>query len=114
MLFTTTIMKQDLLANNGVIDSVQQILQPGYLRESNILNLLPSAVYVCDASGVVVNYNRKAVELWGRTPKKGAKDELYCGSFKLYYPDGSHLPHNETPVAASLADGLPREDMDVM
>lgn len=114
MVFTTTIMKQDLLANNGVIDSVQQILQSDYLRESNILNLLPAAVYVCDASGVVVNYNRKAVDLWGRTPKKGAKDELYCGSFKLYYTDGNYLPYSETSVAACLADGLPREDMEVI
>ncbi|HLL42854.1 MAG TPA: hypothetical protein VK369_06920, partial [Segetibacter sp.] len=107
-------MKQDFLANNDVIDSVQQILQSEYLRDSNILNLLPSAVYVCDASGVVVNYNRKAVELWGRTPKKGAKDEFYCGSLKLYYPDGNYLPHHETPVAACLADVLPREDMEVI
>ena len=107
-------MKNNHFIDQDVISSVQEILQSDYLRESNVLNLLPSAVYVCDHSGIIVSYNRKAVELWGRTPTKGDKDEKYCGSFKLYYPDGTYLPHGETPVVACLADGLPRKDFEVI
>jgi PAS domain-containing protein len=38
---------------------------------SDLLEILPAAVYVCDADGVLVAYNRRATELWGRTPKIG-------------------------------------------
>jgi PAS domain S-box-containing protein len=107
-------MKQSPSIDQGIDTSIRQILKEEYFGESYILNLLPYAVYVCDVSGKIIHYNRKAVELWGRTPKKGHKDELYCGSLKLYYPDGTYLPHNETPVAGCLTDGLPRENMEVV
>jgi PAS domain S-box-containing protein len=107
-------MKQNHVIDEVMVSTVQEILQSEYLRESNVLNLLPSAVYVCDRSGIIVSYNRKAVELWGRTPKKGDKDERYCGSFKLYCPDGTYLPHDKTPVVGCLADGLPRKDFEVI
>lgn len=107
-------MKQSPATNQELATPIRQILKEEYFGESYILNLLPHAVYVCDASGKIINYNRKAVELWGRTPAKGHTDELYCGSFKLYHPDGTYLPHNETPVAACLADGLSRKDVEVV
>src|SRR5580698_2717945 len=49
----------------------------------DLLETLPAAVYVCDAEGVVVAYNRRAAELWGRTPEPGDTDEKYCGAHKL-------------------------------
>ena len=42
------------------------------------------AVYYCDASGVIENFNRRAAELWGRAPARGDTDERFCGSFKLF------------------------------
>jgi PAS domain S-box-containing protein len=107
-------MKKSSAIEQEMIAPIRQILKEAYFGESYILNLLPHAVYVCDVSGKIVHYNRKAVELWGRTPQKGHTDDLYCGSFKLYYPNGIHLPHDETPVAACLADGLPRENFEVV
>lgn len=106
-------MKQQTF-NHDDIFPIEAILDKEYFRESNILNILPAAVYTCDVSGQIISYNQKAVELWGRTPKKGDKDERYCGAFKLYYPDGTHLPHHETPVAACLIDGLPRRNLEVI
>lgn len=106
-------MKQSAIDQDSIAPA-REILQSEYFRESNILNLLPSAVYVCDAAGVIVSYNQKAVELWGRTPQKGDKDERFCGSYKLYYSNGEYLPHDQTPVVACLKDGLPRENMEVM
>jgi PAS domain S-box-containing protein len=107
-------MKQSSVVDQDIIAPILQILKEEYFGESSILNLLPHAVYVCEVSGKIIHYNRKAIELWGRTPQKGHTDELYCGSYKLHYPDGTYLPHNETPVAACLADGLPRENMEVI
>ena len=56
----------------------------------------------CNLEGVVVAFNRRATELWGRTPKAGDTDEKFCGSHRLYRPDGTHMPHAETPMDAVL------------
>lgn len=72
---------------------------------------LPTAVYVCEApSGVIKMYNRRASELWGREPKLGDTDERFCGSFRLFRPDGSFLPHAETPMADVLRHGGQRDE----
>jgi PAS domain-containing protein len=68
------------------------------LRESEqryrtLFDLGPVAVYACDASGVIQNFNRRAAELWGREPALGDTDERFCGSFKMFRPDGSFMPH---------------------
>ena len=34
----------------------------------NLIEVLPAAVYVCNLEGVIVAFNRRAIELWGRTP----------------------------------------------
>ena len=71
----------------------------------DLIEVLPGAVYVCDADGVVVAYNRRAGELWGRRPKPGDTEQKYCGSHKLFRPDGTHLPHSETPMEWVLRTG---------
>lgn len=80
----------------------------------DLLETLPAAVYVCDAEGVVVAFNRRATELWGRTPSPGDTDEKYCGSHKLFHPDGVPLPHHETPMAAVLRTATPARDQEVV
>ncbi len=82
------------------------------LRESEelyrtLFALSPVAIYTCDASGVILGYNARAAELWGRKPVPGDSDEGFCGSFKLYRPDGSFMPHEQTPVADVLSGKIP-------
>jgi PAS domain-containing protein len=61
-------------ANNGagvnvdLRDEEQAFVLPAQLFEQ-----LPFAVYVCDAEGLVRRYNRRAAELWGRSPKPLAR-----------------------------------------
>jgi len=64
-----------------------------------LFDLGPVAVYSCDASGVIQEFNNRATELWGRTPAQGDTDERFCGSFKLFRPDGSFMPHDQCPMA---------------
>ncbi|MRG47916.1 PAS domain S-box protein [Chitinophaga sp. SYP-B3965] len=78
---------------------------------TQFLELLPVGVCVCDANGRVKKYNTQATRLWGKIPQSG---ELFCGAYRYYYPDGKLLPHAETPMAACLADGLPRKDWDLI
>ena len=82
------------------------------LRESQgrfrtLFELAPIAVYSCDVSGVIREYNNRAAELWGRKPAPGDTDEQFCGSFKLYRPDGSFMPHEQCPMGDVLSGKVP-------
>jgi len=71
----------------------------------NLIEVLPAAVYVCNLEGVIVAFNRRATELWGRTPQLGDTDEKFCGSHRLFRSDGTYMPHPETPMEAVLRTG---------
>ncbi|HZD41595.1 MAG TPA: PAS domain S-box protein [Terriglobales bacterium] len=79
------------------------------------MELLPAAVYTCDApSGVITYYNRRAAELWGREPAIGDTDERFCGSFRLFRTNGKPLPHAETPMAQVLNGAAPVRSQEVV
>ena len=69
-----------------------------------VLNALPVAIYTCDAKGYIRMYNPAAAELWGREPEPGK--DLWCGSWKLFHPDGRPLPVDECPMAVLLKNGF--------
>jgi len=64
----------------------------------------PAAVYSIDTSGVIQDFNRCAADLWGRSPEVGDTDERFCGSHKMFRPDGTFMPHDECPMA-QVVDG---------
>ena len=66
----------------------------------------PLAMYTVDAAGTVQEFNRVAVELWGREPVRGDPVEKFCGAYRIYRPDGSGMPHEQTPVAAVLKGAI--------
>jgi PAS domain S-box-containing protein len=80
----------------------------------NLIEILPAAVYVCDSSAVIVAFNKRAGELWGRTPRLGDQDEKFCGAHKLFQPDGTRLPHNEAPMERVLRTGQAARDQEVV
>lgn len=79
----------------------------------SVLEILPVAVYVCDADGVVVQYNQRAAELWGRVPEPGDTAQRFCGSHKLIF-NGREIRHDETPMADVLRSGVPVRDAEVV
>jgi PAS domain S-box-containing protein len=83
-------------------------------RYRTLFDLGPIAVYSCDASGVIQDFNRTAVELWGRTPRPGDTDARFCGSLKLHRPDGTFMPHDVCPMAEVLSGKIAEaRDMEV-
>ena len=93
-------------------ESVHTPDMPG-LRE--ICELLPVALYICDApSGRITFYNAQAARLWGRAPCINETDEHFCGSFRLWRPDGSPLAHDQTPMAQAILDGLSARNEEVI
>jgi PAS domain S-box-containing protein len=101
----------DLLARQAadIIErtQAQQALRASEERYRDLFDLSPVAVYSCNASGVIEKFNAHAAQLWGREPALGDTDERFCGSFKMFRPDGSFLPHDQCPMAEVLSDQIP-------
>jgi PAS domain S-box-containing protein len=70
------------------------------------LPLLPAAVCVCDQAGGIELYNRTASELWGWEPLYHQGSRRFCGSYSLFHPDGTPMPHSESPTAEVLRRGV--------
>lgn len=66
------------------------------------LEALGVAVYTTDAEGRITFFNDAAADFWGRRPEIG---EQWCGSWKLYWPDGRPMRHEECPMAIALKEG---------
>src|SRR4051812_25391969 len=73
---------------------------------ARLFEQLPFAVYLCDRDGLVLRFNRRAAELWGRSPKLRDPNERFCGSYRMFRPDGSLLPHHQCPMADVLRTGV--------
>src|ERR1700730_6022415 len=78
----------------------------------DLLHGLPVAVYTTDAAGHITFYNDAAAELWGVRPQLGKSE--FCGSWKLYWPDGTPLPHDECPMAMALKEKRPIRGMEAI
>jgi PAS domain S-box-containing protein len=71
----------------------------------DLLNALPAAIYTTDAAGRITFYNEAAVAFSGRRPVLGTDE--WCVSWKLFWPDGTPLPHDQCPMAMALKEGKP-------
>ena len=80
------------------------------LRE--LLEALPAATYTTDAQGRITFFNQAAVDFSGRTPTLGSDE--WCVSWKLYWPDGTPLPHEECPMAVALREGRAIRDAEAI
>src|ERR1700687_4298570 len=88
--------------------TVEAIRNGEALRESearfrNLLLALPAAVYTTDQEGRITLFNDQAAQLWGRRPEIGK--DLWCGSWRIFQPDGTPLPHEQCPMAVALHEG---------
>jgi PAS domain S-box-containing protein len=75
------------------------------MRPWQLFDLLPAAIYVTDAEGRITYFNDAAAALWGGRPK--LHSDRWCGSWRLYRPDGTPLPHDQCPMAICLREGRP-------
>lgn len=66
---------------------------------------MPMPAYVCDKRGVIVAYNDRVADLWGRAPVAGDVREVYCGFVNRFRRDGSAMPRDNAPVAHALMTG---------
>jgi PAS domain S-box-containing protein len=74
-----------------------------YFRD--LLDALPAAIYTTDANGRITFFNQAAVEFSGRTPEIGS--DQWCVTWRLYWPDGRPMAHDECPMAKALKEDRP-------
>ena len=82
-------------AENAVRDSERKLQE--------LFSSIPAAIYTTDAEGRITYFNDAAVELAGRTPTLGSDE--WCVTWKLYWPDGTPMRHDECPMAVALKEG---------
>ena len=74
-------------------------------RLKDLLAAIPAAIYTTDASGTITYYNEAAVEFAGKPPIIGS--DKWSVAWKLYWPDGTPLPHEQSPMALALKEDRP-------
>ena len=85
----------------------QRLVSESETRFRALFDHGPIAMYCVDADGLLLEYNHNAVALWGREPVRGDPNERFCGAFRLFFPVGSPMPRNQTPVADVLSGAIP-------
>lgn len=95
----------------GAINCLQDVTELRQAREmlrsrqawtQRVVETSPIAIYQTDPEGRVLSFNHAAVTLWGREPKLG--EDLWCGSHKLYEPEGAPLPLDRCPMAQAIKE----------
>src|SRR6202161_1881232 len=69
---------------------------------NQFLNALPAAIYMTDADGRITYFNEAAATMWGCRPRLNV--DLWCGWWRLYWPDGTPMPHDTCPMAITLKE----------
>src|SRR6516165_2659079 len=90
-------MKRQMKPKSGLCD--------GRWNFRDLLDALPAAIYTTDAAGRITFFNQAAVEFSGRTPEIGS--DQWCVTWRLYWPDGRPMAHDECPMARALMEGRP-------
>jgi PAS domain S-box-containing protein len=86
-------------------------LEASERRARDLLEALPTAVYTTDVDGRITFFNEAAVQLWGRRPELG---ELWCGSWRIFTPQGELLPHEACPMAVALREQRPVRNVEAV
>jgi PAS domain S-box-containing protein len=109
-----------LLCQTAIVDQTERKRAEKAIRQSEkryrtLFDLVSVAVYTCDAEGLIQEFNQRAAELWGREPNRNGASERFCGSYKIYYPDGRPMPHEKCPMARALrGEKLAPKDLEIV
>jgi PAS domain S-box-containing protein len=90
--------------------SAEERLRQSEERFREMIDALPAAIYTTDAQGRLTHFNPAAVRLSGRVPELGT--DKWCVTWRLFWPDGTPLPHDQCPMAVALKGGSVRPGLE--
>ena len=85
---------------------VEATLHESEERYRALFQVGPVAIYSCDTSGAIQDFNNRSVELWGRKPDLGINYVEFFGPFKMARPDGNCISHDRCAMAEVLSGKL--------
>lgn len=91
---------------------VSLTLEQAIRASDDILEVLPIATCVCDSAGRILQYNKRATELWGRSPLPGQTHDQFTAQCRFFGDDGGELPRSK--LAEVLQTGTAVRDEEVM
>ncbi|MBR1281789.1 PAS domain S-box protein [Bradyrhizobium sp. AUGA SZCCT0177] len=101
------ILARHAIRNTAAADDAES--QEKQFRD--LLQALPAAIYTTDTEGRITFFNQACIEFAGRTPKIG---EMWCVTWKLFWPDGTPLRHEDCPMAIALKENRPVRDVEAI
>ncbi|MGV3636665.1 MAG: CheR family methyltransferase, partial [Flavobacteriales bacterium] len=105
-------INEEFATINEELQARNEALLESEERYRRLIELMPVAVYTCDATGHVRLFNEAAVRLWGRTPVVG--EALWCGSASMRTTDGHDLPLDACPMAVSIREERAMTDVEAI
>ncbi len=97
------------LTNPEDLDAQSRSREEAY---RSLFDAVPSGVFVCNLDSVILHYNRRAAEIWGREPKCGV--DHYFGFSIPAPPDACLMPHMKDPIGDALRRGKPLQHLEVL
>jgi PAS domain S-box-containing protein len=81
---------------------MQQQMREGRRVGRRVMEAIPAAIYTTDAEGRLLYFNKAAEQMWGVAPTLG--EQFWCGSWKITWPDGTPVPHDQCPMAIAIKE----------
>jgi PAS domain S-box-containing protein len=100
--------------DHRLVRDVTAVMPDEIGRFHQFLDKLPTAAYSCDREGLITYFNPRAVQVWGRAPVLNNPVDRYCGSFRLYSPQGEPIAHDQCWMARALHSGQEYEGEEIV
>jgi PAS domain S-box-containing protein len=88
-------------------------LEQALKASDRILELLPIATCICDLSGRILQYNRLAVDIWGRAPQPGETHEQFTARSRFFSSEGRQLQRSRVSDALQTGQSIRDEEITV-
>jgi PAS domain S-box-containing protein len=89
-------------------------LQDSYRVSNAVWDELPVAMYICDAEGRLVQFNRRACAIWGYKPDLSSNVLRYGAACRLFRSDGSLVTPETSMMREVLETGTSKRDINLI
>jgi two-component sensor histidine kinase/DNA-binding response OmpR family regulator len=103
LLELNSTLKQRVAERTASLQQSEARLRDSERQLQELIASIPAAIYTTDAEGKITYFNQAAAELVGRPPTIGSDE--WCVTWKLYLPNGTPLPYDQSPMAIALKEG---------